>query len=150
MTSVVAAVTISVEGATLTRMDTVITRKVEIAVRSITGSSGHELKNSAQNPDQREFLSGTGNTPLITASIRSKLFINRRRIDETRKTKLLFQNWNSNKMGKRRFITKGFFKNMDIALKIFDEFSQRRIKTLLMLLTLEKNLQNWNFSTKYH
>ena len=88
VTSVVAAVTISIHGATLARMDTVITRKVEIAVRSITGSSGHELNNSAQNPDEWEFLSGTGNTQLITASTRSKLFMNHKWIDETRKTKL--------------------------------------------------------------
>ena len=55
-------------GAILTAMDKVVLPRVEMAVTSITGSSGHRPNSEVQNPDRRDFLGNAGNTPLMSAS----------------------------------------------------------------------------------
>ena len=70
--------------AILTTMDKVVIPRVEMAVRSITGSSGHGLNGIVQNPDWGEFTGSTENTPLMSASSRLDVNIHQNRIDETR------------------------------------------------------------------
>ena len=53
----------------LTAMDKMVIPRVEMAVKSITGSSGHGPKSEVQNPDRKDFLGNAGNTPLMSASI---------------------------------------------------------------------------------
>ena len=67
----------------LTALDKVIIPSVETAVRSIIGSTGHGLKTVIQNPDRRDFLWNTGDTPLMSASSRLDLSTNQDRNDET-------------------------------------------------------------------
>ena len=47
-----------------TAMDTVVIPRVDMALKSITGSSGHGPNSEVQNPDRRDFLEDAGNTPL--------------------------------------------------------------------------------------
>ena len=70
--------------AIVTAMDKVVIPRVEMAVKSITGSSGHGLNSEVQNPYQRDFSKNAGNTPLISASSRLDLNTNQDRNDETR------------------------------------------------------------------
>ena len=70
--------------AILTAMDKMVIPRVEMAVRSITGSSGHGLNGIVQNPDWGEFTGNTENTPLMSASSRLDLNIDQKRIEETR------------------------------------------------------------------
>ena len=70
--------------ASLKAMDTVVIPRVEIAVRSITGSSGHGRNSVVQNPDRRDFTGSKENTPLMSASSRLDLSIDQGGIDETR------------------------------------------------------------------
>ena len=51
--------------AIFTAMDKVVIPRVEMAVRSITGSSGHGPNFVVQNPDRRNFTGNTENTPLM-------------------------------------------------------------------------------------
>ena len=55
-----------------------------MAVRSINGSSGNWPNSAVQNPDRRNFLGNTEDTPLMSASSRLDLNIDQDRIDETR------------------------------------------------------------------
>ena len=50
--------------AILTAMDNVVIPRVEMAVRSITGSSRHGPNDAVQNADRRDFIGNTENTPL--------------------------------------------------------------------------------------
>ena len=70
--------------AILTAMDGMVIPRVEMAVRSITGSSGHGPNNEVLYPDRRGFLRTAGNTPLMSASNRLNLNKNQDRIYETR------------------------------------------------------------------
>ena len=56
------------QDAILTSMDTVVMLRVEMAVRSITRSSGHGPSTVVQNPDRRDFTENNKKTPLISAS----------------------------------------------------------------------------------
>ena len=70
--------------AILTVMDKVVIPPVEMAVRSITGSSRHGPNSVVQNPDRSDFTENTENTPLMSASSRLDLNIDQDSIDETR------------------------------------------------------------------
>ena len=70
--------------AVLTVMDNVVIPRVEMAVRSTTGSSGHGATSTVQNPDRSDFIGKTENTPLKLASSRLDLIVDRDRIDENR------------------------------------------------------------------
>ena len=68
----------------MTAIDIVVIPRVDMAVRSITGSSGHRPNSTVLNPDRRDFIGNTDNTPLKSASSRLDLNIDQERIDETR------------------------------------------------------------------
>ena len=70
--------------AILTAIDKVVIPRVEMAVKSITGLSGHGPHRDVQNPDRREFLGNAGNTPVKSASNRLHLNTSHDRNDETR------------------------------------------------------------------
>ena len=70
--------------AILTVMDDIVPPRVEMAVKSITGSSGHRPNSTVQNPDRRDFIGNTENTPLKSISNRLDVNIDQDRIDETR------------------------------------------------------------------
>ena len=70
--------------AILTAMDKVVSPRVEMAVKSVTGSSRHEHKSEVQNRDRKDFFGNAGNTPLMSASSRLDLNTNQDRNDETR------------------------------------------------------------------
>ena len=70
--------------AVLTAMNNVVISRVEMTVRSITGSSGIDLSSRVQNPDQRDFKGNTETTPLRSASSRLDLNIEQGEIDEAR------------------------------------------------------------------
>ena len=53
-----------VHDAILAAMDNVVFPGVEIAVRSITGSSSHEPNSVVQKPEGRDLMRNTENTPL--------------------------------------------------------------------------------------
>ena len=59
--------------AILTAMDNVIIPRVEMAVKSITGSTGLGTNSEVQNPDRSDFLRNIGSTPLMSASSRLDL-----------------------------------------------------------------------------
>ena len=80
--SVVTAVENLVHGVILTGMDNVNIR-VEMALRSISGSSGREANSVVHNPHQRNFLRNMENTPLMTACGRVDLNIDDDKNDET-------------------------------------------------------------------
>ena len=61
--------------AILTAMDNVIILRVEMTVRSITSSSRLGPNSTFQNPDRRDFIGNTKNTPLKSASSRLDLNI---------------------------------------------------------------------------
>ena len=69
--------------AILTAMENVVIPRVEMALRSITGSSGQRSDSLVQNPDRRDFIRNTANTPLKSASSRLDLNLDQDRIDET-------------------------------------------------------------------
>ena len=70
--------------AILTAMDKVVMPRVEMAVRSITSSSGHGLNSVVHNPDRNDSTGNTENTSLLSSSGRLDLEIGQDRIDETR------------------------------------------------------------------
>ena len=80
----VIAVENCMHDAILTALNNVVISRVEMAVRSITGSSGNGPNSIVQNPDQRDFTGNTENTPLRLASSRLDLNIEKDEIDETR------------------------------------------------------------------
>ena len=51
-----------------TGMDKVVTPRVEMGVRSMTGSSGHGPNSLFQNPNRRDFSGNTEKTRLMSAS----------------------------------------------------------------------------------
>ena len=65
-------------------MDKVVFPRVEMDVRSITGSLGHGTDSVVPNPDWRDFTGNTENTRLMSASSRLDLYMDQVRIDETR------------------------------------------------------------------
>ena len=67
-----------------TAMDKLVIPRVEMAVTSITGSSGHGRNSEVQNPDRGNFLGSAGNTPLMSASSPLDLNTNQDRNVETR------------------------------------------------------------------
>ena len=87
--SAVTAVENWVLNAVLTTMDNVVIRRVEMAVGSITGSYGGGPHSVVQNADHRDFCGNMENTPLMTASSRADLNIDRDGNDETRNVKNL-------------------------------------------------------------
>ena len=70
--------------ASLTAMDNVVIPRVEMAVKSFTGSSGDRTNSAVQNPDRRDFIWNAEDTPLKAAADRLDLNIDQDRIDETR------------------------------------------------------------------
>ena len=72
------------QDAILTAMDKMVIPRVEMPVRSITGSSGHGPNCVVQKPDRRDFTGSTENTPLMSASSRLDLNVDQDGIDETR------------------------------------------------------------------
>ena len=73
--------------AILTAMDNVVTPPVELAVRSITASSGHGTNSALQNQDRRDSIGNTENIPLKSAFSLLELNIDQDRIDETHDNK---------------------------------------------------------------
>ena len=69
--------------AILTAMVKVAIPRVEMAMRSITNSSGHEPNSVVQNPDRRDFTAKTENTPLTSTSSRLGLNIDQDQFDES-------------------------------------------------------------------
>ena len=65
-------------------MDKVVISRVEMVVRSITGSSGHGRNSVVQNLDRGYFKGNSENTPFMSASSRLDLNIDRDRIDDSR------------------------------------------------------------------
>ena len=82
--NVVLTVKNGLHDAILTAMDKVVIPRVEMVVRSITGSSGHGPNSVVQNPDRGDFTGNSENTPLMSASSRVDLNIDQDRINETR------------------------------------------------------------------
>ena len=72
------------QDAILTAMDKRVIPRVEMAVKSITDSSGHGTNSVVQSLDRRGFTRNTDNTPLRSASGRLELNIDQNRIIETR------------------------------------------------------------------
>ena len=56
---------------------------MEIALRSITGSSERGRNYEIQNPDPRDFSGNKENIPVMTAFLRTDLNINQERNNET-------------------------------------------------------------------
>ena len=54
--------------AILTTIDNVVIPRVEMAVKSITGSAGHGRSSEVHNLDRRYFLRNVRNTPFMSAS----------------------------------------------------------------------------------
>ena len=84
VSSAVMTVENRIPDAIMTAIDKVVIPRVEMAVKSITGPTGHELKSEVQNPDRRDFLGNIRNTPLMSASIWLDLDNELDRNDETR------------------------------------------------------------------
>ena len=72
------------KDAILTAMDKMVIPRVEMAVRSMAGSSGHRPNSVIQNPDRRDFTVNTGKTPLMSTSRRLHFNIDQNGYDETR------------------------------------------------------------------
>ena len=70
--------------AILTAMDNVVMPRVEMAVRSIIGSSGQGSSRVVQNPDRRDSTGNTENTPRMSASSRSDVNVDQDKDEETR------------------------------------------------------------------
>ena len=82
--SAVIAVENRVHDAILTALNDVVIPRVEMAKKSIKGSSGNGPKCIVQNPDRRDFTGKTEITQLRPASSRLDLKIEQDGIDETR------------------------------------------------------------------
>ena len=68
----------------LTALDNVVIPRIEMGLKSITGSSRRGPNSVVQNPDQRNFWGNMEKTPLMTASSRTDSNINQYRNYETR------------------------------------------------------------------
>ena len=73
-----------VHDAILTPMDNIVTSRVGMAVRTITGSSGRGLCSMVQNCDQRDFTEHAENIPFISSSRRIDLNVDQDEKDENR------------------------------------------------------------------
>ena len=77
ITRAVSNVVMTVENcmhyAILTAVDNVVFPRAEMAVKLITGSTGHGTNSEVENPDRRVFLGNFRNTPLMSASNRLDL-----------------------------------------------------------------------------
>ena len=58
------------QDAILTGIDSLVILRVEMAVKLITGSTGHATNSEVQHPDLNEFLGNIRNTPLMSSSSR--------------------------------------------------------------------------------
>ena len=70
-----------------TAMDNVVLPRVEMAVNSITGPTGHGTNSEVRNPDRKDCIGIIRNTPLMSASSRLDLDIELNELnrnDETR------------------------------------------------------------------
>ena len=68
----------------LTAIDNVVIPRVEMAVKLVTGSTGHGTNSEVQNLDRRDLLGNIRNTPLMSASSRLDLDNELNKNDETR------------------------------------------------------------------
>ena len=68
----------------MTAIDNVVIPRVEMAVRSVTESSGRRPIGMVQNSDQRNCTGTTVNTPLMLALNRVDLNIDQNKNDDTR------------------------------------------------------------------
>ena len=84
VSSAVMTVENRMHDAILTAIDNVVIPRVGMAVKSITGSTGHGTNSKVQNPDRRDFIGHIKNTPLMSASSRLDLDAELNRNDETR------------------------------------------------------------------
>ena len=66
------------------RLNSVVVPRIEMAVRSITESSGPRPSSLVQNPDRRYFPENTENTPVMSASSWIDLNVDQDKNDETR------------------------------------------------------------------
>ena len=70
ITRAVSSAVMTVENCThdavLTAIDNVVTARVEMAVKSITGSAGHGTDSEIQNHDRRDLLGNIRNNPLLS------------------------------------------------------------------------------------
>ena len=69
----------------LTALEKTLIPRIEMAVKSITGSSGDGPNSEVQNPDPTDFLGNAANFPLMSASSRLELNTNQDRNGETHK-----------------------------------------------------------------
>ena len=83
VSSAVMTVENHMHDAILTAINNVVIPRVERAVKSITGSTGHGTNSELQNPDRRSFLGNIRITPLMLASNRLDLDNELNRKDET-------------------------------------------------------------------
>ena len=81
--SAVIAVENRMHNAILTEMDNAVIPRVEMAVKSITKSSGRRPSSAVQMLDQRDFGGNIENTPLISASSKRDLNVDQDRNDKT-------------------------------------------------------------------
>ena len=63
----------SMHDAILSVIDNKVNPRVEMAVKSITDSTGHGMNGEVQNSDRRDFLGNIKNTQLMSASSRLDL-----------------------------------------------------------------------------
>ena len=69
--------------AILTAIHKVVIPRVEMAVKSIAGSTGHATNSEVQNPERRDFLGNIRNNPLMSATSRLDLDNELYRNDDT-------------------------------------------------------------------
>ena len=67
----------------LTAIDEMVISLNEMALRLITGSSGHSPNSVVQNPNWRDLAGNTENNPLMSASSRLDLNVDQNRIEES-------------------------------------------------------------------
>ena len=72
------------QDAILTAIDKVVIARVEMVVKSITGSTGHRINSEVQNPDRKNFVWNIRNFPIMLASSWLDLDNELNRNDETR------------------------------------------------------------------
>ena len=91
--SAVAAVQNRMHDLILTAMNSVVMPIVGMAVKLITGSSRHGPNSIVQNPDQKDFLSGMDDIPLLTIYSRTDLNINDNENNETWNSEWQYRDW---------------------------------------------------------
>ena len=73
VSSAVMTVAIRMHDSILTAIHNVVIPRIEMAVKTITGSTGHGVNSEVQNPDRRNFLGNIRNTSVMSASCRLDL-----------------------------------------------------------------------------